>query len=529
MFWADALADKIGKAYAKKIASKDVLVVRDEKTASGRVHVGSLRGVAVHGVIAEVLKERRIAQKFLYEINDFDPMDGLPVYLDANKYQSYMGMPLCAVPSPDGKAENYAEYFGQEFESVITDVGFTAEFYRSSALYREGKYNDTIRLALEHTDTIREIYKRVSGSIRESNWLPLSVVCEVCGKIGTTKAISFDGKEVEYICEPSLVTWAKGCGHKGKISPFNGNAKLPWKVEWAAKFVVLDVSVEGAGKDHSTKGGAREIADAISREVFKHEPPFDIPYEFFNIAGKKMSSSKGMGVSSREIADLLPKELLRFLLIHKLPNQVIDFAPNGDTIPVLYDTYDRFAEKYYTDVQDDQSRAFYLSNTEDERKDIHAHYLPRFSSIATLVQMPHLDVFKEVAKLKGSELTDEEMEEVRTRAMYAKKWLDEYAPEDFKLELQTESVPEQARAIAALQKKAVASVLAYIQSQEILDGQALHTNLHEIRKASGLEPKDFFGPLYLSILGKESGPKLGWFLSVLDRDFLEKRLAEVSE
>ncbi len=528
MFWADALSDKIEKAYAKKIASKDALVVRDEKTASGRVHVGSLRGIAVHGIVAEVLKERGVAVKFLYEINDFDPMDGLPVYLDNEKFAQHMGKPLCAVPSPDGKAENYAEYFGQEFESVITNIGFTPEFYRSSTLYKEGKYNKTIRLALEHAATIREIYKRVSGSIRESNWLPLSVICEVCGKIGTTRTTSFDGEKVEYQCEPAMVTWAKGCGHKGRISPFDGNAKLPWKVEWAAKFVILDVSVEGAGKDHSTKGGAREIADAISREVFKHEPPFDIPYEFFNIAGKKMSSSKGMGVSSREIADLLPKELLRFLLIHKLPNQVIDFAPDGDTIPVLFDNYDRFAEKYYGSVQDDQSRAFYLSNTEDERKDIHAHYLPRLSIIATLVQMPHLDSFLEVAKLKGSELTDEEIGEVRTRAMYAKKWLDEYAPEDFKLELQTESVPEKALSISPEQKKALQNVLIYIQSQEKLDGQELHTQLHEIRKGSGLEPKDFFSPIYLAFVGKESGPKLGWFLSVLDRDFLERRLAEVS-
>lgn len=529
MFWADALADKIEKVYAKKIASKDTLIVRDEKTASGRVHIGSLRGVAVHGIVAEVLKERDIVVKFLYEINDFDPMDGLPVYLDAEKYQPHMGKPLCNVPSPDGKAANYAEYFGQEFESVITDIGFSPEFYRSSTLYKAGKYNETIRLALEHADKIREIYKRVSGSVRDSDWLPLSVVCEACGKIGTTKAISFDGEKVEYRCEPDMVTWAKGCGHKGKVSPFDGNAKLPWKVEWAAKFVVLDVSIEGAGKDHSTKGGAREIADAISREVFQREPPFDIPYEFFNIAGKKMSSSKGMGVSAREITDLLPKELLRFLLIHKLPHQVIDFAPDGDTVPVLFDNYDRFAEKHYAGIQDDQSRAFYLSNTEDERKNIHAHYLPRLSMIATLVQMPHLDIFFEIAKLKGSELTDEEIEEVRTRAMYAKKWLDEYAPEDFKLELQIESVPEKAHNISPEQKKALQNVLMYIQSQEKLDGQALHTQLHEIRKGSGLEPKDFFSPIYLALVGKESGPKLGWFLSVLDRNFLEKRLLEVSE
>ena len=44
-----------------------------------------------------------------------------------------------------------------------------------------------------------------------------------------------------------------------------------------------------------------------------------------------------------------------------------------------------------------------------------------------------------------------------------------------------------------------------------------------------VEPKEFFSAFYLSLLGKDSGPKLGWFLSVLDKEFLEKRLEEVSK
>lgn len=529
MFWVDREVENIEKFCADKITAGKPLFIRDEKTASGRVHVGSLRGVAIHGLIAEALHKKKILNTYLYEINDFDPMDGLPSYLDEHKFLPFMGLSLCRVPSPDGKAKNYAEYFGQEFMDVIKELGFKPEFYRSSDMYMAGKYNETIRLALEHADTIRQIYKRISGSVRAHDWLPISVVCERCGKIGTTKSVSFDGETVVYVCDENMVVWAKGCGHRARVSPFDGNAKLPWKVEWAAKFVIFDVAVEGAGKDHSTKGGAREIANAICREVFNHEPPFDIPYEFFNIAGKKMSSSKGAGISSREIADILPPELVRFLLISKQPNQVIDFAPDGDTIPVLYDMHDRFAGKYFAGEDDDQARAFYLSHVSDSREEIRAHYLPRFSLIATFIQMPHLDIFEEVAKLKGEPLTDADIEEVRDRAQYAKHWIEEYAPPDFKFEIQLETVPESARNFSDTQKKALRSILTYIKAQKKLGGQELHVQLHEIRKASGLEPKDFFSPLYLAILGKESGPKAGWFLSVLDKDFLEKRLEDVSK
>lgn len=527
MFWADKLVEEIKDRYAKKIKAGKPLIIRDEKTASGRVHVGSLRGVAIHGIISEILSEKNINNKYLYEINDFDPMDGLPVYLDEKKFLPHMGKPLCNVPSPDEKAKNYAEYFGEEFIKVIKETGFNPEFYRSSELYKSGKYNDVIETLLENADKIRDIYKEVSGSVKDESWMPLQVVCEKCGKIGTTKVVSFDGEKVEYICEENLVEWAKGCGHKGRISPYDGNAKLPWKVEWAAKFKVLNVDIEGAGKDHSTSGGSREIAEKISREILKHNPPLNIPYEFFQVRGKKMSASKGEGSSSREIADLLPPELLRFLLLSKEPKKVIDFIPDGDTIPILYDNYDKMAEYYFRNAEGDYKRVFSLAHTPKQRKNIIERFLPRFSQIAFLVQMPHMDIYEIAGKMKENELAEEDKREVDYRAKYAKGWLEKYAPEDYKYELQEGKVPEVAKDFSSEQKKALKLVLEYIKSQDILDGQELHSKFHDIKEKTGISPRDLFSALYLSFLGKESGPKAGWFLSVLDKKFLEKRLEEV--
>lgn len=527
MFWGDRIKEEIHSALARKIESGEPLIVRDEKTASGRVHVGSMRGVAIHGLITEILNEAGIAARFLYEINDFDPMDGLPVYLDAEQFRPHMGKPLCDVPSPDGQATNFAEYFADEFRSVIEATGFTPEFYRSSEVYRSGRYNDVIRLALENADKIREIYRRVSGSVKPEDWMPLQVVCEACGRIGTTKVVSFDGEEVAYRCLPDLVTWAVGCGYEGRVSPFDGNAKLPWKVEWAAKFRVMGVDVEGAGKDHSTKGGARDIANVISREIFGYEPPFDIPYEFFLVGGKKMSSSKGSGSSSKEVSDLLPPHLFRFLLISKDPKRVIDFIPDGDTIPILYDLHDKYAEGFFAGAEDDYSRAFLLSLHPNTRGEYPARFLPRFSQVAFLVQMPHMDYFEEIARLKGGELTALDRKEAEERSEFARRWLAEYAPESYRYELQ-EEVPEAAKELSDLQRAALRELLSYVEDHAELDGQELHTELHEIRKRTGVPPRDFFSALYIAFLGKESGPKAGWFLSVLERGLLERRLREIT-
>src|SRR5581483_10013809 len=115
MFWLDRIFGQVEVALKDKIASGKTLLIRDEKTASGRVHVGSMRALVLHAAIAERLTEAGVSNVFKFEINDFDPMDGLPVYLDKAVYEKEMGKPLYTIPSPDGKAKNFAEYFGQEY------------------------------------------------------------------------------------------------------------------------------------------------------------------------------------------------------------------------------------------------------------------------------------------------------------------------------------------------------------------------------------------------------------------------------
>ena len=105
MFWADRIAEEIEKKFGK---TKPVLI-RDEKTLSGRVHVGSMRGVAIHGAVHEALAGRGVKNTFKYELNDFDVFDGIPDYLQREQFEKYLGMMLRDVPSPDLPAEASAK------------------------------------------------------------------------------------------------------------------------------------------------------------------------------------------------------------------------------------------------------------------------------------------------------------------------------------------------------------------------------------------------------------------------------------
>jgi lysyl-tRNA synthetase class 1 len=522
MFWADKLADETTKRFQSVIDAGEPIIVRDEKTASGKVHVGSLRSAAMHAMVADVLNDRGVKAEFHFEINDFDPMDGIPSYLDETVYRPYMGHPLCSIPSPEPGYENFAELYGQEYVQVLETIGFNAKVYRASELYRSGAMNDLIKKALDGKDVIREIYYKISKSEKAEDWYPLNVVCEKCGNLSATKITSWDGEMVTYTCSSDTIDWAEGCGHEGRISPMNGNAKFPWKVDWAAKFVAKGVHFEGGGKDHYTKGGSRQVAETIAREVFHHEPPYGVFNEFFLVGGKKMSSSKGNAATASEMLNMLPPHILRLLLLKTPINRQLDFDPEGDAIPILFDTYDRLAEKAWSGIEDDDTQIFKFSHLPGDREE-RKRFLPRFSQVAFLVQMPHMNIVDEVANMKGESLTDADHAELELRVAYARSWLGNYADEKFIFTLQ-EQVPEATEALSVEQKTAMSLLAEKLHEAGATDGQALHELIHEVKETSGLSPKEFFSAIYVAFLGKESGPKIGWFLSTLEKDFVVQRL-----
>jgi lysyl-tRNA synthetase class 1 len=519
MLWADRIATDIRDT--RKPKDGKTFLIRDEKTLSGRVHVGSMRGVAIHGLISEVLSEYGVENEYRYELNDFDPFDSIPGYLDADKFREHLGKPLYKVPSPEDGFANYAEYFGAEFIEAHKKAGFTPNYYRATEMYQSGKMDACMRTALERAADVRRILKEVSGSEKDASWLPVSVVCEQCGKIMTTRAYDYDGETVGYSCDRNPDE-AKSCGHTGRVAPWKGAAKLFWKAEWAAKWVVQGVDIEGGGKDHSTRGGSRDVANNICRQVFDFEPPYDIPYEFFLVGGKKMSSSKGRGSSAKDMADLFPAEVFRLVLIGKDIREQIDMDPSGESVPRLYDWYDELAEEVRAGNADDRTRLYALSELPEKRAALTAPWQMRFREVAFIVQMAHLKLEEEAARIKGNTLTAEEQAALAERATYARFWLTTYAPEEFKYELQ-DALPS--AELTEVQKKALGELAAYLESGAHT-GEELHAKLHEMKTSVPIAPKELFQAIYRVFLNRDSGPKAGWFLAGLPHDFVLKRLKE---
>lgn len=522
MFWADKIAKEIIDS-----GKYTPYWVDDMKTPSGRIHVGSLRGVIIHDLVHKAILSAGKKSTFTYVFDDHDPMDALPVYLDEKEWGKHLGKPLFTVPSPDKKAENYAVYFAQEFTEVFNAAGCMPKLLRSSDLYKSGKMNEYIKLCLDNATTIRGIYETMYKKKMASDWVPYQIVCPKCGKESTTRITQWDGKEVTFTCKVDAVDWTNGCGYEGKTSPFSDEkrfaGKLSWKVEWPVKWKVIGVTVEGAGKDHMSAGGSHDVAKQVCEKVLKYPVPYPVAYEFFLIGGKKMSSSKGVGSSAKEVSEILPPYLLRFLFTRTDYNQAINFDPVGTwVIPDLFDEYDRSWQAYITGSDPDLARIFELSQVA-RNGDRNPVFLPRFRDVANYIQLPNVDITQKFEEVKGKPLTTEEKSVLDERIDYAKRWLERFAPDDAKMQMM-DTVPEQVASLSDSQRAFLSEAAKLVEKSESAD--ELQTALYEKAKQSGISVKDAFAAIYTAFLGKTHGPRAGWFLLQYPKPTVKQRLEE---
>jgi lysyl-tRNA synthetase, class I len=526
--WADELAERVRDTGPQ--------VVNDSKTPSGTIHVGSLRGPVLLDVIVRALRANGIVTSYLYGIDDLDPMDAQAL-LTADAVEREMGRPLAHVPDQAGDGHpSYGRHHAQVFIDTFAGLGIRPDrYYWMSELYASGEMDLYIRIALDRARLVREIYRRVANVRHPDSWHPLGVICENCGRVGTTIVTAWDGERVHYDCRPDLVTWATGCGHDGWTSPFGGRAKLPWNLEWAAQWGLLGVTIEPCGKDLSTAGGSRDRSDAIAREVYEREPPINVPYEFLNIGGRKMSTSKARGAAAHLVAEVVPPEQLRLLFIRPRPNQAIEFEPQGtDAIPRLFDESDRLAAATAGRQVRGELPAGYRNvfrySLVDPAADVEAEaaaFRPSFGHLALLVQVPGVDVAGQVAAEKGSALTEREGQILAERADAAGRWLRHFAPERAIVAVR-DTLPEDVVSLSAEQRAYLQALAEAADHERPASGAGWQALIFRVAQDLGLPNAQAFEALYLAFLGRPNGPRAGWLLASLDQDLVRSRLREAA-
>lgn len=503
-YWADEIAEKLlGR-------NKKQYVLCTGITPSGPYHVGHLRELIITDAVRRALEERGVQTRFIYFVDDLDNLRKLYSFLPS-EFEKYTYCPISKIPAPDGTEMSYADYFMKPFRIALKELGIDAEFIYAHEFYESGQMTEQVSTALKNKDAIAEIITRVSKRELPEGWQPFEPLDETTGKIRGAQIVSTDiaNRKVEYIASDNSKKWADYS---------KGQGKLPWRVDWPARWAKLQVDFEPFGKDHAAAGGSYDVGKEIVK-VYGYEAPEYVVYEHIYLKGeaKKMSASLGNLVDLEKFLSIVPPEVARYFVLRSRNDRHLVFDP-GLGLMQLTDEFARLEEEAAKGEADLQKQGMHrYSQISGKRVMVKVP----FSHLVTVYQAAQGD-FEEIKRLlahTGHIAAVESEKDLQSQIEKVANWLKLYAPEDLKFAVQKEAPKVE---VSPEQKKMLQAVLSAVE-----DGQRdidLHNSIYEAGKEVGLSPRDTFQLIYRIFLYKDSGPKAGFFLSLLNKDFVVERL-----
>ncbi|MBI3624139.1 lysine--tRNA ligase [Candidatus Saccharibacteria bacterium] len=300
-----------------------------------------------------------------------------------------------------------------------------------------------------------------------------------------------------------------------------GQVKLDWRIDWPARWWLQKVQVEPFGRDHATKGGSYETGAQLIHQVFESEPPLPVPYDFINMAGdtKKMSASKGTGLDVTEGSKIMPPEVVRYFILRAAPSKRLYFDPVTGVVRLM-DEFAALAAK--PDRTESEEQLLYICTQGQKQQTVST--VP-FSQLVASYQASLKDAHKTLEVIKRtehSEVAEGEADIIRRELAFVDAWLAKQASDDIKFSL-LETIEKSQ--FTDNEKQFFKDLATRIETApKDADGEWFHQAIYDLQTQSGLSSKALFSSLYRVLIGRSSGPRAGWFLSILPRDWLIKRL-----
>ena len=203
------------------------------------------------------------------------------------------------------------------------------------------------------------------------------------------------------------------------------------------------------------------------------------------------------------------------------PNRHIDFDPGLGLLNSV-DKYDRSLQTYYSgELEENSSRALELSQIkaipEEEMQTIPYRHLVTLSQ-----SKENRDEIEKTLVRTGDikKLNTDEIKNLKSRLNCIEEWLDNYAPESVKFKIQKNVPNINFNSDEKIYLENLKEKMTLID----WNPESIHDSFYELQEKSKVSAKEYFRIMYLVLLGKERGPRLGFFLATIDKDFIIKRL-----
>ncbi len=512
MHWAEVEARRLLEKGDRHLISTGI-------SPSGFIHVGSLRESITAEAIRKALDEMGADVGMIYLVDSFDPLRKRYAFLP-DEYEEEVGKPLSDVPCPCSEHDNYAQHFIQPFLDSLEELGVKCDVHWTHELYRSGAFAEAIDAVIRNTDKVIRILKEVTGREVSESFFPYTPRCKSTGRFAPSdvEILAYDYPYVTFNCP---------LGQEEKADIRKDDGKLPWRIEWAAKWKIFDVTCEPFGKDHAAAGGSYDSGVRLARDIFDIVPPHPVAYEFIQLKGRgQMHKSSGSVVTGIDALRITPAEVLNFMILRYNPDRHIDYDPGLGILDAV-DDYDRFERMYYTgectDVEEDLLRAYQLAQPDGMRKRMPIQ-VP-YRHLVSVVQIASdfesiLEILRRTEHL--TEMEERDIDLLRKRVKCVRYWLNSFAPDKVRFRILEETpkidLDEEDRAFLECIKGRLNSI--------DWEGNDIHNAVYECGKSTDLGVKKAFQLLYQLFIGRSSGPRLGHFVFTMDRDFVVGRIEE---
>ena len=516
--WADRIALRIINTRPKK----EMYICAAGISPSGSVHIGNFRDVATIFFVSKALRDLGKKVSLIFSWDEFDRFRKVPKNIP-NTFEEYIGRPYTSIPDPFGCHKSYAQHFENEFCQAMQSFGINLEYRYQSEMYKSGCYTNGIITALKYREKIFHILSdfrtKKEYKDKREDYYPITIYCKSCGKDTTkVKKLSDDCKMIFYTCK---------CGNKENLFIENDgkNIKLPWKIDWAMRWMHEKVDFEPGGKDHATPGGSYTVSKRISEEIYNYQAPIFQGYEFVGIVGatSKMSGSSGLSITPKEILKVYQPEIILWQFSKYAPNKAFKISL-GEEVLRQYDEFDRAMSSVNTGKASAQT----IRNLEFsfiDRKEIPPIPFRQLSSFSTIVQK-NLKVMEEIFDRIGTPYKEKEF---RDRFEKSEYWQKKYSP-DTAIEL-LKNPNHIFFSKLEIEEKEWVNNLCHILKTQKINFEYLTKVLYSIPKNENLNEKDnklrqkkFFSIIYMLMIGKDTGPRLATFLIALDKNTVIKFL-----
>jgi lysyl-tRNA synthetase class 1 len=493
---AQALLERIGN----KVPEKGYVLFETGYGPSGLPHIGTFGEVArTTMVMTAFQKLSDIPVRLFCVSDDMDGMRKIPDNVpDPESLKPYMNMPLTKVPDPFGTHESYGHNMNARLRAFLDTFGFSYEFKSATDLYKEGVYDDMLKLAAQRFDKIMKLMLPTLGEERQKTYSPFLPVSPTTGEILYVPMKAVDA-------EAGTVTFDDVNGEEVTVPVTGGNVKMQWKPDMGMRWAALNVDYEMYGKDHLVNG---KLYSAICK-ILGEEPPQQFSYELFlDEKGEKISKSRGNGLTIDEWLTYAPQESLA-LYMYLAPKKAKRLY--FDVIPKHVDEYLTWLEKYpqQSEAEQLENPVWHIHGGKVPAPEVSGLSFSLLLNLASVCNPEDKSILWGFISRYAPQATPENAPLLDQLAGYAVRYYNDFVKPHKQYRDATDAEKAALRELQEALKNAPADA----------DASALQTEVFTVGKNHGYENlREWFKALYEILLGQDQGPRMGSFIALYGRD-----------